>query len=127
MSERIPVHLVMVPQQSRNALRAIPDHESVVSTRNWNVRLSDDQLSIPRAVSVVVRNRFPVLSHLENLYSNARVVLPFAGESFIPSLIGANRQVPDHSPLKVGLLAVHHKFFPPLDGRILAYRNVSGK
>src|SRR6266853_6708181 len=108
MSERIPVHLVMVPQQSRNALREIPDHEFVISARDRNVKLSDDQLSVGRAVSVVVRNRFPVLSHLENLYSNARVVLPFAGESFIPSLIGANRQVPDHSPLEVGLLAVYH-------------------
>src|SRR5712672_670437 len=127
MSERIPVHLVMVPQQSRNALRAIPDHEFVISARDRNVKLSDDQLSIPRAVSVVVRNTFPVFSHLENLYTNACVVLPFPRESLIPSLIRANRQVPDHSPLEVGLLAVHHKFFPHLDGRVLAYRNVSGK
>src|SRR5258706_7835987 len=106
MSERIPVHLVMVHQQTRNDLREIPDHEFVISTSDRNVKLSDDQLSVGRAVSMVVRNRLPVFSHLENLYANACVSFPFPRESLVPPRLRTNRQVPDHSPLELRFLAV---------------------
>src|ERR1700676_428781 len=86
-----------------------------------------NQLSVSGAVSMIVRNRLPVFSDLENFYTDAGVILPFTCKSLIPALSRAYRQVPDHSPFEVGFLAVHDKFFAHLDGGILTHCNVSGK
>src|SRR3979490_2222389 len=98
-----------------------------MSPRQGHIHLSDPQLRIARSASLVIGNSLSVLSYVKNLHSNPCVVLPLACKSIVPALVRSNRQVPDHPPLEVGLLAVNYKFFPHLDGGVLADCDVRRK
>src|SRR5467141_3379262 len=98
-----------------------------MSPRQGHVQLSDTQLLIALTASMVIGISLSVLSYVENLYANPCVVLPLASKSLVPALVRSNRQVPDHPPLEIGLLAVHFKFFPHLDGCVLADCDVRRK
>src|SRR6266403_2563749 len=99
----------------------------MMSPCQGRIHLSDPQLRIARTASLVIGNSLSVLSYFKNLHANPCVVLPLACKSIIPALVRSYRQVPDHPPFEVGLLTVHYKFFPQLDGGVLADCDVRRK
>src|SRR5205807_67476 len=124
VAKRVPVELVVIGQELGHAIRFVAHYKAMIAGREWRPR-HDAQLLVARIAALLVGDGSAILADFQYFYANAGVFGPFADEAPVPTRLGVDGKVADHSVAEVVAFAVHCELLPHIERSVFAQRDVA--